>query len=301
MPSELNPSQDADQRRQSPDPEVCIAQYGADIAAWGAANPTGGGPLRIVATGDSWFDYPLDKGLLRYTDIIAHLRKGLASGSVISNIAAHGDTTVNLMGLKRRDQLKRLLQHGADAILFSGGGNDIAGDQFRQWLDQNPGGGDPAMAINDSALAGILSVIVAGYRDLIALRDAMAPEAQILLHGYDFAFPDNRDAKLLFLDVAGPWLFPSLQDRGWMRSPDDAHDLSVGCQIVKAILTRFNSSLLTLAAQHRKVTVIPSQGTLTRHDQWANELHPGEEGFGLVARKYVNALEALFPDRRVMA
>ncbi|MCX7384226.1 MAG: SGNH/GDSL hydrolase family protein [Alphaproteobacteria bacterium] len=300
MPSELNAGQDPDLRRLSPDPEVCIAQYGVDVADWRIANPGGGGPLRIVATGDSWFDYPLNKALLGYTDIIAHLRASLPSGTPISNIAAHGDTVANLMGVKRRDQLKRLLAHGADVILFSGGGNDIAGDQFRNWLDSNPGGGNPAMAINDAAVAGILAIITAGYRDLIALRDQFAPQAHILLHGYDFAYPDNRDAKLLFIDVAGPWLFPSLKDRGWMQDPKVKADLDIGCRIVKTILTRFNSSLVTIAAQHPNVTLVPTQGTLTRKAQWDNELHPGRDGFALVAAKFVNALTTLFPTRRVI-
>lgn len=261
-----------------------IEQATASLAA--------GAPLRLAATGDSWFDYPLDKGLLHHTDVIAKLRDKLPSGTVIGNIAQYGDTAANLMGETRRAQLRRMLAAGADAILFSGGGNDLAGDQFRLWLDQKHPGADPATAINDQALAGILAVVTAAYEDLIALRDEIDPAIPILLHGYDFAIPNGVPADLLIFKIAGPWLYPSLHSRGWMANRADP----AGAAIVKPILQRFASTLTSLTDPARHIHLVPTQGTLGP-TEWANELHPTSGGFDKIADSFVTVLKSLFGGR----
>jgi hypothetical protein len=96
-------------------------------------------PLVMLAQGDSWFDYPLDGNALTLsdTDIIAPLRGMGTINPVIVNVAHHGDTSTDEMSLPEQQRTIELLQDRAnwlndkpDAILFSAGGNDIAGDQF---------------------------------------------------------------------------------------------------------------------------------------------------------------------------
>ena len=85
--------------------------------------------LRYVGHGDSWFDYPWI--LLTEGGVLAHLSK--LTGWTIQNMAHHGDGTENMLGLAKRQELESYLTD-CDVLFFSGGGNDIAGDQFCIWL-----------------------------------------------------------------------------------------------------------------------------------------------------------------------
>jgi hypothetical protein len=101
-------------------------------------------PLILLAQGDSWFDYPLTgNGLpLVDTDVIAQLRRIGRMPPTILNLAHHGDAAVDEMSLPKQERMIAVLRDASnwingkpDAILFSAGGNDIAGDQFCIFLD----------------------------------------------------------------------------------------------------------------------------------------------------------------------
>jgi len=249
--------------------------------------------LNLLADGDSWFDYPLSG------DIIDGVQAGLPQGSLILNLAHYGDATTQLLGVQRRQQLADLMRdksHGQfDAILFSGGGDDLVGDQFRLWLnDAAAVGGDPAHAINQDALAGILSVVRAAYLDLIATRNAYAGNVPIFVHGYDYAYPTNQGVCWL-----GPWLYPSLNSRGWMTGLTD-EDIARGRGIVTDFLARFRVMLQALAADpYNRVFYVETQGTLKSRGDWANELHPTEAGFTRLAQPFLQALRTKLPPPEV--
>jgi hypothetical protein len=254
------------------------------IAAAGAQRP-----LNILADGDSWFDYPLNGYVPDPTDVIARLRLQMPD-ALILNLAHAGDATTQILGVDKYNRLRGLLQdhatHGKfDAILFSGGGDDLCGDQFRFWLnDAAKVNNDPAQAINEEALKDILGVVETAYRDVAALRNLGGdPAVPIFTHGYDFAIPNNQGVCTL-----GPWLYPSLHSRGWMNS---MADLPVGKQIVRTMLGRFDQLMKDLEAEPvLNIVYVRTQGTLTRDDQWANELHPTPQGFDLIAARFAQAI-----------
>jgi hypothetical protein len=136
--------------------------------------------LRMLAQGDSWFDY-LPGG---HVDIVAHLASLTPLTPKILKLAHYGEATEDMLGLKKlselRDQLRNPKAAPFDAILFSGGGNDLAGNQFRLWLtERTAAGGNPSAGLNGARVAAVLGVIRAGYEDLIATRDAFASSAWI--------------------------------------------------------------------------------------------------------------------------
>src|SRR5581483_10526271 len=101
-------------------------------------------PLVLLAHGDSWFDYPLSGNSLTLsdTDIMAQLRAMGNISPIIINMSHHGDATTDEMSLPKQQRLIETLEDPdnwltgkPDAILFSGGGNDIVGDQFCIFLD----------------------------------------------------------------------------------------------------------------------------------------------------------------------
>lgn len=248
-------------------------------------------PLVMLAHGDSWFDYPLSGNdvSLHSTDIIAQLSLLGNTNPVILNVSHLGDATTEEMSLPKQERMIQALQDPdnwltggqPDAILFSGGGDDIAGNQFCIFLDYAVPG---ATGLDAARFQGALDGIEASYRDLFAFRDRYSPGVPIFAHNYDFAIPNGAHPV-----CAGPWLKPSLDYCGW--------NVQQGTLIVRQALTTFNTMLAGLAADPaNNFVLVDTQGTLAP-DDWANELHPYSDGFKQLAGHFMQALRARFPGR----
>lgn len=245
-------------------------------------------PLQVVAEGDSWFDYPYPVPFWG-GGIIPRLQAKL--GVPILNLSDAGDEVRFMLGVKQRKVLTAHLAAGCpaggpwDALLFSGGGNDIVDNPMALWIrDWDPA--LPAAAhIHQPRFDMALAMVRAGYEDLIGLRDQLSPNTHLVFHGYDFAIPDGRGVCHL-----GPWLKPTFDLR---KFPN----LAARQAVVTAMLEQFAAMLQSLAAQP-KVTFINGQGTLpAQKSAWHNELHPSKAGFQKFADIFHRELKALFPNR----
>ncbi len=243
-------------------------------------------PLQIFAEGDSWFDYP---PFIFSGGIIPRLERRL--GVPILNLAQAGDEVRFMLGVEERAILTRQFTNGCpaggpwDVLLFSGGGNDIVDNPMAMWVKDFAPNVPPATLLNQPRLDAALTLVRAGYEDLIALRDALSPTTHLIFQGYDFAIPDGRGICHL-----GPWLKPTFDLR---RFPTRAAAQAV----VKAMLQQFAVMLTALTRQPR-VTFINGQGTLTPQPAaWHNELHPNKAGFDAFANLFHARLKALFPNR----
>jgi hypothetical protein len=260
------------------------ARQGGPVRADGPAFA----PLQIVAEGDSWFDYPpfVLKG-----GIVPRLERRL--GVPILNLAKAGDEVRYMLGVEERARLAQQLTDGCpaggpwDVLLFSGGGNDIVGNPLALWLRDYVAGTPPDELIDTPRFAAALTLVRAGYEDLIALRDRLSPDTHLVFHGYDYAIPDGRG---VCLNALGPWLKPAFDLRGF---PSRAAAFAT----VRAMLGRFADMLRALPAT--RVTVIDAQGLLPVGDTswWHNELHPSQPGYDAHTEKFREAIKALFPDR----
>ena len=248
-------------------------------------------PLVMLALGDSWFDYPLDGNALTIgtTDIITQLQTMGGNPPVIYNISHYGDATTDELALPKQERTIQALQDPSnwlgsgkpDAILFSGGGNDIAGDQFCIFLDYAAPGID---GLNRDRFEKALGMVEASYLDLFVLRDRYASGVPIIGHAYDFPIPNGAHPV-----CAGPWLLPSLQYCNW--------SVQEGTAIVKEALIAFNAMLNRLAAAPvNNFSVVPTQGILQPSD-WANELHPYPAGFRKIANAFLKVIADKFPNR----
>lgn len=152
-------------------------------------------PSRVlVAEGDSWFDYP-------GTDILEELEE--VYGYDVESVAHRGDTLESMAyGEKQLDGLNRKLKKIADrggiprAILLSGSGNDIAGDEFVILLNHIKSG---LATINDDIVHGLLNVrLRTAYLALIRTIAGLCKvhfdirEIPVIIHGYDHPVPDGR-------------------------------------------------------------------------------------------------------------
>ena len=244
-----------------------------------ASNTTG---LNLIADGDSWFDYPLYKDTIDLIPDLCTIKPN------ILKLAHWGDTTMGELGIKRIKKIQDAIESFAgnfDGILFSGGGNDIAGDQFQLWLNEaSVVNHDDSLALN-TRFDVILSLVQAAYQDLIELRNKYLFGKPIFINCYDFPIPTN-----IGVCGQGPWLYPSLLYKGWV-------DMGQGAIIIKNALIKFSNMLKSLADNPaNNIVIVSTQGTL-QSNEWANELHPTPEGFGKIAGKFKEALVSTFLDK----
>jgi hypothetical protein len=257
-----------------------VAQRGLTMRAAARADA----PLNIFCDGDSWFDYPL------FTDTIGWIKADGTPQPEILNLAHYGEATTDLLGVGSRTRIIENLndpENGKfDAMLFSGGGNDIVGEQFCLWLTQAAAGSSPDYGIDHGRLADILGVVEAAYLDLIQIRNSSnQPDCVLFVHAYDFAQPTGQG-----VCGFGPWLKPSLDFRGWT-------DPAAAAAIVKDMLLMLDKMLVQLEQNHPKVVYVRTQGTLSPASDWSNELHPTEQGFNKIAGVFLNSLRQAFPER----
>jgi len=247
--------------------------------------------LRILAEGDSWFEYPLP--ITHGDGVIYQLQKLL--GYDIANMAHHGLEVEQMMGLSIRQEIITRLSDPRvrfDALLFSGGGNDIVGDRFCIWLKDSPPVPPPTQMLDVNAVNSVLAILEAEYRELVDIRNQYSPETVIFVHAYDFP-------PITGIPVCGegPWLKPSL-DYAYkhlgVANPNPNDEFVV----VKTILQLFGAMLTRVAADPavQKFIVVPTQGTLTPDgSDWQNEIHPSSIGFAKIAQKFQASLASMFP------
>lgn len=244
-------------------------------------------PLQVFAEGDSWFDYPIP---FFGGGVIPRLQDKL--GVPILNLAKAGDEVRFMLGVEERRILARQFTDGCpaggpwDALLFSGGGNDIVANPMALWVRDF----DPAIPAKDlihqPRFKAALELVRAGYEDLISLRDTLSPGTHLIFHAYDFALPDGRGVCFM-----GPWLKPTFDLRKFPAGS------AARFEVVKAMLKQFAELMLSLERPN-SVTFINTQGTLTPNaSSWHNELHPSRDGFRKFATLFHTKLKALFPGR----
>lgn len=254
-----------------------------------SAGAGGGGtaPLRLLAEGDSWFDYPpfLSKG-----GVIKRVSKRI--GLPILNLAKAGDEVRFMLGVEQREKITELLRDGVssgkpwDVMLFSGGGNDIVDKPMALWIREYQAGKAPKALIHQPRFDQIMGVVKAGYEDLVAIRDRHSPATWLCFHGYDFAIPG-----LGGICGYGPWLSPTFKLHGYPEG-------QVRNAVVKEMLLQHAAMLAGLENAHRRVKYVQTQGTLApQASSWHNELHPSTDGFDKIAGVFHAGLKSLFPGR----
>lgn len=229
-------------------------------------------PMCILAEGDSWFRYGAGYGIIYYLERLMEAE--------ILNLAKPGDEARAMLTGGQHKRLARELRRGPsrnmkyDALLFSGGGNDLVGKEtFHLWVNDYVSGMTAEELINTSALKPKLDEVETAYRELISLRDTNSKNTPIFLHGYDFAHPTG-----VGVCGMGPWLQPGLQIR---KVP-----VKLRKEVVQVFLTMFAARLKKLQRNEHEIHIVPTQGTLQTKSQWGNEIHPTNKEFKTMAKKF---------------
>jgi hypothetical protein len=254
-----------------------------------AAGPPGLGTL--VAEGDSWFDYPGE-------DVLDALESD--HGFEIESAAHHGDRIEEMAYLEQQYRgfcrtLEKLLRRGERprAILVSGGGNDVAGDEFFVLLDHarsaSPG-------LNEDVVRGVIDVRVRNaYVSLIAAItklcvDTTGQAVPILVHGYGRAVPDGRGFLGGWWFLPGPWLRPGFHHKGFLDQRRNRDTIAV-------LIDRFNAMVEGVAAGFPHVHYVDLRDLLPNGARyrrwWRDELHPTREGFRRIAGRFARVIRGL--------
>jgi hypothetical protein len=248
----------------------------------------------LAAIGDSWFDYPFHDVLKDLEDLYGYDVESTAhAGDPIEKMAYHLGQLDDFP--RKLDKIKAL---GAvpRACLLSGGGDDIAGNEFGMLLNN---AFSPISGWDKEIVQGLLSDrIETAFVTMITCIDALirerfAKSLPLLVHGYDYPVPDGRGYLGVFGHyLFGPWLEPGFREKNFT-------DLPVRIQMMRDVIDRFNGILQALAIRFTFVRYIDVRNTLSTvlpdayKAWWDNELHPTEMGFAKVTEKFVAVLQAL--------
>ena len=185
-----------------------------------------------------------------------------------------------------------------EVVLFSGGGNDIAGPELFAMLYHKRAialtAGLPR--INRNVLKGLVAEVFSrAYLDMIGLlryklQQIGLPTVPIVMHGYDYAIPDGRGWGGGLGPLPGPWLDPSLTRKGYDRKGD----ATVRRAIVRELIDAFNEMLADVASKSPNTHYVDLRGTLA-DSQWANELHPTKAGFLAVTSRIEKVIRKVVP------
>jgi hypothetical protein len=253
---------------------------------WGVAGALkAGANPSVLMIGDSWFWYPVD-------NLAVELAIALDQQTFV--VVGRNGSEASEWSEKEHlviDEALRLYGDGVQALMLSGGGNDVAGmaDFLRLLRDDCSQATTVAECYRAGQPDAILAKINGAYREVILRFRARNPDAPVLMHDYDFAWPTGRG-------VFGPG--------DWLLAPMTAAKVPKGLRrdLFKDLITRLGAAQAGLAkekARLGKLVAIASAGTLPEQPAsvnrwWANELHPTPEGFKrLVRDAFLPALDKI--------
>lgn len=223
---------------------------------------------RLLAEGDSWFSLGGWTGNLLMALDDAH--------TLIVNCAGPGDEMSRMGG----DVFAELLAPTDgmpewDAILLSGGGNDLLG-RCAEFVVP-----DPAAPIDDAALTRVLDAIERHLRRFMRIVQAGQPGVPVVCHTYDLP-PVSRRWWWWHL---GPWVAPVFNAAGIARESWNG----LAAMLINDLCDRIRRVAEDAPALH----VVDTLGLLNPRRHWRNEIHPNARGYAVLAQPWRAALRAI--------
>ena len=233
----------------------------------------------VVSEGDSWFDYPM---YLNIIDRIDDTRR-----YAIKRLEFSGDTVANMVGRGERwrglSSLRAVVENEQPRfVLFSGGGNDIVGDEIAGGIRRYDSTNSPEWHLDTAVWRDLTRYVRAAY---VRLIETIGPFAPVFAHGYDNVIPNPKPARYDGIAVAGPWLYDEMVA---MEIP-----AAMQRRIGKAMIGWFNDMLADLEEEYWDTgwfAHIDLRRTLSAGD-WQNEIHPTRQGFAKITDKFLAEID----------
>ncbi len=251
---------------------------------------------KVIAEGDSWFDYPLQK------DIIDHLRQMGYALYRRNNLARYGDTLENMVfgtdftinkneryvenhGPRSLDAtLSAIATYKPRFVLFSAGGNDIVGEEMIRFLNHVRSGHE--LFKRDEFVRHVNVSMKNAIERFITEVHRVDPNIDILMDGYDYPIPNGKRINLAGIIKKGPWLLSNMGAKGiTSRATQD--------EIIKEIVDIFNAMLADLDVSNQRFHHVNLRGMFRKDEDWHNEIHLKREGYRRVAEEYHKKIQAI--------
>jgi lysophospholipase L1-like esterase len=198
-----------------------------------------------------------------------------------------GDEVMTILSGAQRARLRGYFKRwDLDALLFSGGGNDIIGPDLEPLLRDFAPGCTAADLVQRSRFERRLRQVQDCYRELLDLLDDAGSRARIFVNSYDYIVPSTEGAELFgFFKVSGPWLLPALEAR---RIP-----AALRGDVIRLLIDAFASAVDAVAAEPRGLgRLIRVETRNVVGTDWDDEIHPSPKGARRVAKEFEKALRA---------
>lgn len=238
----------------------------------------------LVVEGDSWFDY------FPELSIVGRLRRDVWKNRYKIFGSPHYGAYLNDMVYNKgqlAETFRAIDEAKPQVFLFSGGGNDIAGDELLNLLwNKNSSARQKDDVVNKVIVDELIgNVFKQAYVDYVTLVRKYAEGIGIkklpfVCHGYGNAIPDGRGWLCGAGLLPGPWLHPSLARKNWEKGGDDAQRK----EGIRVMIERFNAMLQEVAATVPDFEYVDLRAELPDVLDWSNELHPSDRGFDKVTR-----------------
>jgi lysophospholipase L1-like esterase len=247
---------------------------------------------KILAEGDSWFTL----GAVPSSNLLFQIET--TKPAALVSIAEPGDTIIRMGDPGHMLQLRRLLAvpqfaYQWDAILLSGGGNDLMDSAPELLRKIDVPSNNAADYVENGALGQLLANVQAAYQNIVAVRDSDSSRSKgkpIYVHTYDYPTPRNSPARFLGAGVLGPWLYPAfhladIPEQMWIPVSDFLVDRLA--EAILALDARTGSRPLpgVSVVDTRNTLNRARLGSVTSDGDWANEIHPNTTGYRKLAAK----------------
>ncbi len=219
----------------------------------------------VVCEGDSWVAHPM------ITDITDHLLDDDRHPLSALGVGAAADLLRNMEAV--HDHERAAQQHGAAAIVLSGGGNDLM-LAFPGFLRPWRPGTDPTRLFTPAVDEHMRALSETMTRLLVSARKRL-PRLPIVVHGYDY---------LRVVGYREEGKLGRLLDHAGVRSLDERRAL------LRAIVDGYNVRLRELVRAVEGVAYVDLRGVVDDDAEWHDEIHPSGAGFGRMTDRIAQVL-----------
>jgi hypothetical protein len=171
----------------------------------------------IVAEGDSWFAYPPKWLVGKPPNLVSHIARWTKGKANFYSMASNGDEAVDMVSGKEKHKLVNVLRwhkkarnrKPVDLLLFSGGGNDVVGENdYERFIRPYKAGYTARECLRVGRLERKIKQIGLAYHELVDIRDHYSPSTIIITHTYDYPY-----ASLVGMNFLGGLI----KNSGWMK------------------------------------------------------------------------------------
>lgn len=256
------------------------------------------GRLNIVAEGDSWFAYPPRWLIGKPPNLVSHISGWTKPKANFYCMASNGDEAVDMVSGPEKHKLVDILRWHTEAknrkpvdlLLFSGGGNDVVGENdYERFIKPAGPGSEARDYVRIERLERKVKQIGLAYQELADIRDHYSPTTVIVTHTYDYPFASLEGAN---------FLGGLIKTKAWMKRFMDAINVPEKLQtrVIQIVMDTMAEELLKIQNSRQKFVVSDTRRTLLDRKDWLNEIHPTKEGFKAIARLIYRDMRTEFPE-----